>query len=375
MKIALIYDRLATQFGGAEEVLLALHETFPSAPLYTSIYDERQARWASAFTVKTSFLQRLPFAKKFPRLFVGLMPLAFEQLDLSEFDIILSVTSAEAKGVLTKPNQLHVCYLLTPTRYLWSHYAEYTNDRATGWFRKSIFQYLRWWDSTAALRPDYIIPISHHVAQRCKTYYGRETEPVIYPPVRLTFFKNEKNTTERFYLIVSRLVEYKRIDLAIEACQKLKRKLVIIGDGPDLMRLKAIAQTHSAPPSLITFLGAVQSQQVEAYYTSCSAFLSPAEEDFGITILEALSAGKPVIPYKGSGGAEVVEENKTGVFLKEQTITSLIAAIEKSESISWDSEYIQKSVRKYSVHEFEIHIQKALENLKNRYEQKGLHER
>lgn len=366
MKIAFIYDRVTTEFGGAEHVLTALHEIFPDAPLYTSVYDAQQAYWARSFTIRTSFLQRVPFAKKFPRLFVALMPLAFEHFDLSDFDIILSVTSAEAKGVLTKPNQLHICYLLTPTRYLWSHYTEYTENHVTGLFRKSIFQYLRWWDKAAALRPDFIIPISHLVAQRCSLYYGRETEAVIYPPVTLPFFESKKKTSESFYLIVSRLVPYKKIDLAITACIKLKRKLVVIGKGPDLQRLKAIAH-NSSEPGLITFLGAVQSQQVEAYYTSCSAFLSPAEEDFGITVLEALSAGKPVVVYKKSGGAEVIEENKTGVFLEEQNLLSLCKAMEKCESITWNSDYIQKSVRKYSVIEFTSQIQKALVNLKKRY--------
>src|SRR5258708_2622600 len=167
-KVALVYDRVNTHYGGAENVLLALHQIYPSAPLYTSVYNPQTATWAKVFDVRTSFLQKFPFAKKFHRLYVALMPLAFESFDLSEFDIVISISSAEAKGVLTKPNQLHVCYLLTPTRYLWSHAEEYQKDWLTGPIRALIFNYLRWWDQSAALRPDIFIPISQLVAERCR---------------------------------------------------------------------------------------------------------------------------------------------------------------------------------------------------------------
>ncbi len=363
-KIALVYDRVNTPFGGAENVLLAIHELFPHAPLYTSVYNPQTATWASVFDVRPSFLQHIPFAKQFHRHFVPFMPLAFESLDLSDFDIIISITSAEAKGVLTKPHQLHICYLLTPTRYLWSHRDEYQTHWLTGWIRRAIFQYLQWWDEAAALRPDVFIPISELVAKRCQQYYHRATSGVIYPTVGT----NTKIKTDiplginDFYLIVSRLVPYKRIDLAIQAVQKMGRNLVIIGQGPDLSRLQRLAKVGDAT-SKITFLQAVQSTQVIAYYNNCRAFLAPAEEDFGITVLEAQAAGKPVIVYARSGGAEVMLEGKTGITFKNQTVSDLVQAMQKVEHQTWDTQFIQEYAYRYNKHTFQANFQKQVSEL------------
>ena len=197
-RIALVYDRVNTPYGGAEKVLLALHQAFPQAPLFTSVFHPR-AVWAKIFKIKTSFLQKVPFANQLHRFFVPLMPLAFESLDLSMYDIIISVTSAEAKGIITRPNQLHVCYMLTPTRYLYSHRAHYEQTHwpfkipLLNFFSRKLFDYLTWWDQVAAQRPDVIIPISGLVKKRIEKYYQRAVSDVIYPPVDLNEQKTKKD--------------------------------------------------------------------------------------------------------------------------------------------------------------------------------------
>lgn len=363
-KTAIVYDRVNTPFGGAENVLMALHELYPEAPLYTAVYDSETAKWANIFTVQPSFLQKIPFAKKAHRLFAFFMPLAFESFDLSGFDIIISVTSAEAKGVLTKPEQLHVCYLLTPTRYLWSHREEYERDPLTGWLRKIVFEYLRWWDEAAALRPDFFIPISRLVADRCQKYYHRPTEAIIYPTVgkKNAVLKEITPPVSDFYLIVSRLVPYKRIDLAIKACQKLGKNLVIIGQGPDVDRLRKLAESGD-PTAKVFFLQAVQSDEVIAYYTSCRAFLAPAEEDFGMTVLEAQAVGKPVIVYSQSGGAEVIKENETGITFQEQSVEGLAGAILASEQKKWNQETIIEFAKNYTAEKFKYEFRETIQKL------------
>ncbi len=369
-KVALIYDRVNTPYGGAEKVLLAIHEVFPDAPLYTSVYDAKKAPWAAVFEVKTSFLQKIPFAARFHRSLSLFMPLAFESFDLSAYDLIISITSAEAKGVLTKPNQLHICYLLTPTRYLWSHTEEYQKNILTGWLRKIIFRYLRWWDEAAALRPDFYIPISQLIAERTQQYYHRPTEQHLYPTVGLTAsppehrdIKKPESLPDEYYLIVSRLVPYKKIDLAIEVCKRLNRNLVIIGNGPDLQRLQQIAGGKSS----IVFLNAIHEDQLAAYYYHAKAFLAPAEEDFGITVLEAQRLGIPVIVFNKSGGAETVEEGVSGIHFSEHTPQALMEAIHFLESRKWVSGKIQETVVQYSEQSFKDQFKTRIEILVREY--------
>jgi glycosyltransferase involved in cell wall biosynthesis len=364
-KIALVYDRVNTPFGGAEQVLLALHQLYPDAPLYTAVYDPERAKWADVFKVRVSFLSRWSLVSKFHRAFAWLMPLAFESFDFSKYDILISITSAEAKGIITLPHQLHLCYLLTPTRYLWSHAEEYQQDAWTGWLRALIFGYLKWWDRAAAARPDAYVPISQLVQERTHRFYKRQTLPVIYPPLSQEFYNLagqdqtaallanfDLNTP--YYLIVARLVPYKRIDLAIEACGQLNKRLVVIGQGPDLERLQQLAaQTQAAHPnSRIEFVQAVQPQQIVAYYQRCAGFLAPGEEDFGITVLESQAAGKPVIVAQTSGAAETVQAGKTGILLSEQTPAALAAAILQLENTTWESQKIRAHVQQYLTHEF-----------------------
>jgi len=375
MKVALVYDRVNTRYGGAEHVLTSLHQLYPDAPLFTSVFDTEKAVWAKKMKIVPSFLQQIPFLKKFHRSIVLLMPLAFETLQFQEFDLVISISSAEAKGILTSPDQLHICYLLTPTRYLWSHQLEYQHHWLTGWFRKIVFSYLKWWDTVAAQRPDFIVPISELVQKRTEKYYLRKTLPVIYPPVDLLDQKkgNEIDAIQSvtpFFLIVSRLVAYKRIDLAIEACQNLNMKLVIIGSGPDEKRLKNLTKNKM---SIITFLSTVRPDQIATYYRHSAAFLAPGEEDFGISIIESLQAGRPAVVYYKSGAAELVKNGETGVYLEQQTVTALEKCITQVNSQVWDEKKIKLSVTGQSTVQFQSQFKKMVHEQWLLFE-KGHHE-
>jgi glycosyltransferase involved in cell wall biosynthesis len=370
-RVALVYDRVNTPHGGAEKVLLALHQAFPQAPLYTSVYDQDQAQWANVFELRSSFLQNFPFANKLHRWLAPLMPLAFESFNLDEFDIIISVTSAEAKGVLTKPHQLHVCYLLTPTRYLYSHRQDYLETLPKIPFVKEIaidlLNYLAWWDQSAARRPDIYLPISKLVGQRCREFYHQEPQPVIYPPVEvLPVTKTDQAKTfeeqscelgieaDQYYVVVSRLVPYKRIDLAIRACTELKRKLVIVGEGPELSKLKEKANDSN---NLITFLGNQSQTKVNALLHHCRGLLMPGLEDFGITALEAVAVGKPAVIHYQSGVAELIKDKKTGIHLKKLTVEAMKEALVELEATQFDSQHLIQSVRKYATTTFVQNMQ------------------
>ncbi|HKY73864.1 MAG TPA: glycosyltransferase, partial [Patescibacteria group bacterium] len=290
-RIALVYDRV-NKYGGAERVLQFLHTLFPDAPLYTAIYDPKGAPWADGWNVIPSFLQRIPFLRRHHELLGMFMPIVFESFDFSMFDIVISVTSEAAKGIITKPETKHICYLLTPTRYLWVKPKEYERDYYGGWkmvllpFHRLFLAYLQWWDRVAAFRPDSIVPISEVVRKRCEVIYKRKTEPVIYPPIDLALFSMKVGVTppfNSFYLCVTRLVPYKRVDLAIRACKKTGKNLVIIGVGSDEDRLRDIA----GKAVNIFFAGHLTDEELVGYYQQCTGLLFPGEEDFGLTAIEA----------------------------------------------------------------------------------------
>lgn len=372
--IAIVYDRVNTTFGGAERVLERLHHLYPRAPIFTSVYDKEKASWAAAMTVIPSFLQTFPGAVHHHREYVGLMPLAFETINLDTYDIVISVTSAEAKGVITKADQLHICYLLTPTRYLWSHEAEYTQHPLIELVKRPIFTYLKWWDRAAALRPDNYIPISKTVAARCSQFYQRTPEAVIYPPVELIENASDSTDisevpTDDYYLVVARLVGYKRIDLAISACAQAKKKLIIIGDGPERVRLQKLASELGAQATT-TFLQAVQSTVLTAYYKNCRAFLAPGVEDFGIAALEAHLFGKPSVLHHESGAAEISSEGIASVHIREQTVSAVQDAIKTIEQQHWDAKRIKAVVAQHSAKQFEEQFAEHVETLWKRFTQK-----
>ena len=341
MRVALVYDRV-NKFGGAERVLNVLHEIWPEAPLFTSVYDQQRADWANGWDIRTSWLQNIPGAKINHEFFGWLMPLVFESFDFSEFDVIISVTSEAAKGIIANSKQLHICYLLTPTRYLWSHTNDYMSEvpkllRSLALIAQAK---LRIWDYIAAQRPDIIFSISKLVQKRSLKYYRRESE-VVYPMLGL---KEERRPARQslalqapaggrkkeegdYFLVVSRLVPYKRIDLVIEACNQLKLPLIVIGIGSEEKRLKKISgQT-------IKFTGYLTDQKLTEYYRGAKAVIMPQEEDFGLTAVEALSLGVPVISYKYSGAAEIVRDGETGILFEEQSAGSLVNALKKFDKL------------------------------------------
>ncbi len=363
-RIAIVYDRLNT-YGGAEKVLQALHDEFPQAPLFASVCNRERAKWLGDWKVFTSFLQSIPFAKNHHQWFGWLMPLAFESLDLSAYDVIISVTSEAAKGIITKPTQIHICYCLTPTRYLWSHTYEYEGTHFR-WLKRFVFSRLREWDFAASKRPDILIGISKLVSARIETYYRRKVAAVISPPLSQTTDDRLQITkgTKEYYLVVSRLVPYKRVDLVIRTCLKRGEKLKIVGTGKDLQRLESIANRSN----LIEFVGFASDAKLAELYAGASALICAQEEDFGIVSLEAQSHHVPVITYARSGIAETIREWKSGLSFEEQTVDSLSACLATSQKVAWDWSDNERHLEAFSIEQFSKKmrdvVQLAVENLR-----------
>jgi glycosyltransferase involved in cell wall biosynthesis len=345
MKVALVYDRV-NKWGGAERVLLTLHEMFPEAPLYTSVYDSSEAPWANVFPrVIPSSLQKIPLARRNHEFLALLMPLAFESFDFSSYDLVISVTSEAAKGIITKPNTRHVCYCLTPTRYLWSHHKTYFKEGSLQSYGKPAVSYLRSWDLIASQRPDLMVAISTSVQKRIKKYYKRESE-VIYPPVSLKVPKVSQGPRGNYYLVVSRLVSYKRVDLAIDVFNKLGLSLVVVGTGREEGKLKEMAHSNSVFESNLT------DRELLNYYRGTEAFIMPQEEDFGLVAVEAQMAGCPVIAYKAGGGLDTVIPGKTGIFFDKQNAKSLLSSIRQRRGIRFDKRTLVNNARRFSQKEF-----------------------
>lgn len=346
LKVALVYDRV-NKWGGAERVLLSLNKLFPKAPLYTSVCNQKTANWAKVFPkVIPSFLQNFPLVRNHHELFPYLMPLAFESFDFSRFDLVISVTSESAKGIITKPTTLHICYLLTPTRYLWSGEDEYFKNPVTKAFTYPLRSYLKKWDKIAAQRPDVVVGISKTVVHRIQKYYGRNAK-LIYPPVTPlnTNFSPPlptKMLRGSYYLIVGRLIPYKKFDLVINVFNKLKKPLVVIGTGSLENKLRKQARKN------ITFVGFVTDSELINYYKFCKALIFPQNEDFGIVAVEAQLYGKPVIAYRLGGAAETVIEGKTGIFFETQTPDSLANAIYKFENTEFKQKDCIKNAAKFT---------------------------
>ena len=329
MKVAITTDWL-NSFGGAERVLVELHGMFPEAPIYTSVYDPSGLPdFMQGWDVRPSFLQRVPFARRRHQWFLPLMPMAFEQFDLREYDLVITTNSACAKGVITRPDAVNICYCHTPCRYLWDLYHEYTREHGGRALIAPVAHWLRMWDRLAADRVDHFIANSSEVAGRITKHYRREAE-VVHPPVDVERFTPNGNAPEDFYLVVSRLVRYKRVDLAIEACNRLGRRLVIVGDGPERKHLKATAGAS------VEIVGSRSDSELASLYARCRALLFPGFEDFGIAPVEAQAAGRPVIAYARGGATETVIDGVTGVLFDRQTTGSVTEAILRLESGKWD---------------------------------------
>lgn len=366
MRVAIVYDRV-NKFGGAERVLLALHEILPKAPLYTSVYSEKNAKWAKVFpAIHTSFLQAIPFAKNNHEFFPFLMPLAFSLFNFDKYDLVISVTSEFAKNITVK-NGKHICYCLTPTRYLWSHEDEYINFKFkifNQFLKFLIINWLKKVDLTSSKKPDVIVSISHEIQSRVKKYYRRDSE-IIYPPVdtnNLNFknFKlnsNFKFQIKNYYLVVSRLVSYKKVDLAIKAFNKLGHQLIIVGSGREERKLRKIANKN------IKFAGFVSERELISLYSHAKALVFPQEEDFGITAVEAQSFGVPVIAYKKGGALDTVVDKKTGIFFEKQTVNGLKKAIQQFNNLTIEPSFCIKNAKRFSKQIFRKQFLELTKNL------------
>ena len=348
---ALVHDYLA-QAGGAERVVAALHALFPAAPLYTSVYDPKATLSCfSEMDVRTSFLQRsLLSSRRFHKLALGLYPLAFEQFDLSGYGLVISSSSAFAKGVITGPETCHICYCHTPARFAWREHDYLLQSRLTRLLAPwicGIISGLRQRDFDSAQRVDSFVANSHNIAGRIRKYYRREVDAVIYPPVETgRFTAAPAEEIGEHFLVVSRLVGYKRIDLAIEACNRLQVPLRVVGTGPEGRALR-----HLAGPT-VQFLGRLTDAQVAHEYARCRALIFPGEEDFGLTPVECMASGRPVVAYGRGGALETVTAGKTGVFFGEQTPEAVMEALQAVMALQIVPEVLQAEAFKFDTSVF-----------------------
>lgn len=344
MKIALVHDWL-NQRGGAERVLEALVGLYPDAPIYTSMYwpkvmPDEYREWQ----IHTSSMSRLPLLTRLHRAYLPLYPLAFEGLDLSGYDLVLSNKSGFCHGVLTGPETVHICYCLTPTRYVWD-FARYAQREGIGRLGRlllgPILSYLRLWDRLAADRVDHFIAISTAVQRRIVQRYRRKST-IIYPPVDIDRFSPCSGAIGDYYLVVSRLVPYKRVDLAVKAFNQLGKPLLIIGDGRDRARLEAMAGPT------VSFAGHLPGEKVVEAVARCRAFIFPGVDDFGIAPVEAMAAGRPVIAFAAGGALDTVIEGETGLLFRQPVAEALAAAVEESENRGFYSGSIRRHAEQFS---------------------------
>lgn len=362
MKIAVIHEWLVT-YAGSERVCEQMLLLYPEADLFSLVdFLPKDLRYfIQDRPVHTSLLQHLPFARKKFRHYLPLMPFAVEQFDLSEYDLVLSSHHAVAKGVLTRADQLHISYVHTPVRYAWDLQQQYLKEAGLqrglgGLAVQAVLHYLRLWDLSSAQRVDHFVANSHYVARRIwKTYRRRAT--VIYPPVAVDRFQ-PKAQREDFYLTIARFVPYKRVDLVVEAFTRLGLPLVVIGDGADFDRIRALAGPH------VRLLGHQSDAVVEDHLQRCKAFVYAAAEDFGITAVEAQAAGAPVIAYGKGGLTETVIPGKTGLFFPQQTVESLMEAVKcfKSNSDLFQVEELRQNAERFAPERFQQRFREFVES-------------
>lgn len=342
MRIALTHDHLF-QIGGAEKVLLELTKIFPRSPIYTLITNPS---WQAINDLKiiTSYIQKMPFSRDHFKWYLPLMPIAWEKFNFSNYDLIISSASAFAKGIILTPKTLHICYCHSPTRYLWSDTHQYIDELNQPLLIKKllplILNYLRVWDFASAQRVDKFIANSKFVAKRIKKYYQRDAT-IIYPPVDVDKYKIDSDK-QNYYVIVSRLRPYKRVDLAIKAFNQLGLSLKIIGGGEEEKNLRKIAKKN------IEFLGEVSEQKKINVLSRALAFINPQEEDFGIAAVEGMASGLPVIAFKGGGAEETVIDNETGKFFPEQCWEALADTILRINLNDYDPLKIKSYANKFS---------------------------
>lgn len=373
LKVAIVCDWLTVN-GGAEKVILAMHELFPSAPIYTSLYNSHKVKGFENAKIHTSFLQKIPFAKNHHQFLLPLMPLAFESMNLDEFDIVLSSSHSCAKGIITKPKTLHICYCHTPMRYAWDNHNEYISQYTMNFVAKKlgnrIMHHLRMWDRLAAERVDAYCTNSHFVKKRIQKYY-RKTADVIHPPVDFDRFKIEKGEKD-YYLAIGRLTPYKKFSTIVDAFNTMGKKLVIVGTGVEEKHLKSKAAKHLTGEKNIIFLGHVSDADLPTIYANAKALIFPQVEDFGITPLESMASGRPVIAYKAGGVLETVKDGITGIFFKEQTSEGIIEAVHEFEKNYKDfsPERIREHAKKFSLPSFKSKLLEYIEDTWRQYKKR-----
>ena len=353
LRVAIVCDWL-TGTGGAERVVYELHNMFPDAPIYTSQYDSdpkvwHGLKWFETADIRTTWLQHLP--KGLKKFMPVLRAFTFPRLDLSEYDLIISSSGAEAKSVRKRPDAIHICYCHSPTHYYWLRYDEYLKNpgfpKGTNWLAKISLKLLiaplKRWDRLAAKRPDIMIANSTHTQEMIKKYYRRDSV-IVFPPVEINRFKIKGTPPTRHgFIAVGRQTPYKRIDLAVEACNELKLPLVVIGNGPEHKKLEKLAERN------ITFLTSVNEEDIVGHMQSSLALIFPTnKEDFGVTAIEAMAAGTPVIAYSKGGPQDYIKPNKTGLFFDRQTVASLKSAIEEFNPNRFNPETIAEYSENFS---------------------------
>lgn len=370
MKVAIVHHYLVN-FRGGERVFELLAEIFPNADLYTLIWDPhgtKESEILSKRKIVTSFLQGFPLAKSKKELYFPLYPLAVEGWDLTEYDLVITSDSACVKGVITGHKTLHICYCHTPMRYVWDMYFLHLKS-APWWSRPGIrffTHYLRQFDFLSAQRVDYFIANSHHIANKVKKYYRKEAT-VIYPPVDTDFFVPGDNSREDFYIYVGALTPYKRVDIIVKAFTQLGKPLKVIGGGPELRKLEKIAGGN------VQFLGSLSKESVRKHLQRARALVFAAEEDFGITPVEAQACGKPVIAYGKGGTLETVIDGITGVFFDKQSVDSLISAVERFEKMEFDPQRCRKNALKFSRDRAKKELEKFIHNKFHDWKENKLH--
>ncbi|PIR03458.1 MAG: glycosyl transferase [Candidatus Magasanikbacteria bacterium CG11_big_fil_rev_8_21_14_0_20_43_7] len=356
MRIALVHDYLS-QDGGAERVLKAFHEMWPDAPIFVLFHDKKQLFQFHDADIRESFMKRLPWGRKKYQWYLPLMPLATEKHNLHDFDIVISSTSAFAKGVLTRPETLHISYCHTPTRYLWTDTHEYIADlkynKLIKAFLPRLIHKLRLWDKMSVDRVDHFIANSGTVAHRIQKYYRRESD-IIYPPVDVSQY-SVTNDIRDYFITGGRLVSYKQFDLVVHVFNRLGWQLKIFGDGSEEAYLKRIAKKN------ISFVGRVSDEEKARLLRHAKAFIHPQVEDLGITPIESMASGRPVIAFGEGGVTETVIPGQTGVFFYEQTWEALLDTLLAFDHTAWDTQRIRAWSEKFAEDRFKVQVQKYVE--------------
>jgi glycosyltransferase involved in cell wall biosynthesis len=349
LRVAIVADWL-TGVGGAERVVLELHKMFPEAPIYTSQYSPSKIDWFKDADIRTTWLQRLP--KGLRKFLPALRAWTFSRLDLSDYDLVISSSGAEAKGVKTGPNTVHISYIHSPTHYYWIRYDEYLKNPGFGRLDplarlglKLLAAPLRKWDYKAAQKPDHLIANSTHTQAMIKKFYGRDST-VIHPPVDIERFAGQAEEPRKGFVTAGRQTPYKRLDLPVKVATELGLNLIVLGDGPDYKRLRKMAG------KTVTFLRDKNDEEIAHYFRTSEAFVFPNMDDFGIVAVEALAAGTPVIAYKAGGALDYIEDGKNGLFFDKQDVESLKKVMQNFSPSNFNHERIQQSAAKFSIEEF-----------------------